>query len=74
MSEYHPNTIKLLQIANEAIKLGWYVKYPKICFCAEVAKRSHELGNDYPSDKAIKIAERMLRRLKREVKKGKWGG
>ena len=56
-----------MEIEDEAIHLGWYKKHPKTCFCEEVARRSGELGNDYPSDDAIQIALSMLRKL--EAKK-----
>ena len=62
----HPNTAKIIKIENKAIKLGWYKKHPKKCFCEEVARCSGELGNEYPSDKAINIALRMLENLKKK--------
>lgn len=65
MSGYHPNTLKLIRIGDNAIELGWYKKHPNTCFCEEVARRAKELGNEYPSDEAIRIAERMLNQLKR---------
>ena len=66
MSKYHLNTLRLIRIETEAIKSGWYDKNPRKCFCEEVARRSGELGNEHPSDEAIRKAERMLSRLKKE--------
>lgn len=64
MSKYHPNTKVLLKLEKEANRLGWNEKYPdKIDFCYEVAKKAGELGNKYPSNRAIGIAEDMLGEL-----------
>ena len=62
---YHRNTIRLIRIEYEAIENGWNKKYPRTCFCEEVARKSGEMGNDYPSDKAIEIALKMLEKLKK---------
>ena len=64
MTKYHRNTLRLIQIEKDAIENGWYLKHPRSCFCEEVAKKSGELGNEYPSDHAIQIALRMLSKLK----------
>jgi len=64
---YHPNTLKLIAIENEAIKLGWYKKYPYRCFSEEVAKEAGELGEDYPSDEALIIAQKKLEKFKKEI-------
>lgn len=66
---HHPNTIKLINIENQAIKLGWYKKNPNKCFSEEVARRSGELGDEHPSDEAIVIALRMLAKLKQKEEK-----
>lgn len=65
MSTHHLNTLRLIRFENEALKLGWYDKNPRKCFSEEVARRSGELGNEHPFDEAIRIAERMLARLKK---------
>jgi len=70
-TKHHPNTIRLIRIEDEAINLGWYRYYPKVCFSSEVARRSNEEGEENPSDKAIKIASRMLNELREMVKLGK---
>lgn len=67
MTTYHPNTLKLIHIEDKALCLGWYKKYPRTCFCEEVAKRSGELGNDYPSDTAIEVALEMLKELEEKA-------
>jgi len=64
MSEYHPNTLRLIEIHDEIIELGFFKKYTKD-FCYEIAKATGELGNDYPSDEAIKLAESWLKEFKR---------
>lgn len=61
----HPNVIVLIKIHEKAIENGWAERYPKLCFCQEVAKRAGELGNEYPSDNAILIANEMLENQKR---------
>jgi ssDNA-binding Zn-finger/Zn-ribbon topoisomerase 1 len=56
-----------MEIEREIIKLGWYDKHPRKDFCSYVAEKTGELGKEYPSDSAIKYAERVLhvyRRLK----------
>jgi hypothetical protein len=63
----HPNTILLMAIEDDAIEAGWYKVHPKTCFCEEVAKRAGEVGNDYPSHNAIKIAWDMLNKLKEQM-------
>lgn len=68
MTKYRPNTLKLIRIENKAINKGWYEKHPRTCFSEEVAKKSGELGNEYPSDRAIQIALRMLSKLKQKGK------
>lgn len=65
---HHPNTIKLIQLNGVAIKVGWNSINPRLCFCQEVARRSGEMGNEYPSDEAIEIAEEMIRELEKQVK------
>ena len=61
-------TRKLMQMEKEVIKLGWYEMYPqKKDFCYEVAKAADELGQEYPSENALEIAEQMLDKLKKEV-------
>jgi len=65
----HPNTIVLIKLHTKAIENGWTERYPKVCFCHEVAKRANELGNEYPSDNAILIANKMLENQKRWKKK-----
>jgi len=67
MSRYHPNTLKLIALENEAIRLGWTKRYPHRCFSYEVAEEAGELGEDYPSDEAIEIARRKLEEFKREI-------
>jgi len=64
MSDYHRNTKRLIQIHDEIIKLGFADKY-NLDFCYEVAKASGELGADYPSDEAIKLAESWLEEFRR---------
>ena len=57
------NSVLLMLIERKAIKLGWDTSK---CFCQEVARRADEMGNNHPSDKAIKIAEGMVEKLERE--------
>jgi len=71
ISRYHPNTLRLITIEDEAIRLGWYKYYPKLCFSSEVAKRAGEEGELYPSDNAIVIASKMLNKLKKVIVDGK---
>lgn len=76
LNNYHPNTIKLIRIENEMISLGWNTDFPEYDFCELVAKLSHEIGNIYPSDRAIQIAEQLLENYKRtkrtKKKKREW--
>jgi len=65
----HPNTIILINLHTKAIKYGWAERYPRLCFCQEVAKRANELGNEHPSDNAIIIANKMLENQKRWKKR-----
>jgi hypothetical protein len=62
------NSLKLIQIEDELIRLGWYEKHPKTCFCSFVAKKMGELGNDSPSADAIKYAKKVLAVYKGRVK------
>jgi len=62
-NEYHKNTLRLIEITDEIIRLGFLEKYNK-CFCYEIAKATGEIGNDYPSDEAIKLAESWLKEFK----------
>lgn len=64
VQKYHPNTIWLIALEEQAIRLGWYKYKGRFCFCEQVAKLAGEEGNEYPSDKAIKIAEQMVEKLK----------
>ena len=64
MTDWHPNTLKLISIANEARSLGWNEMNPRKDFEEEVAKSAGEEGNDYPSDAAIRIAKAKLTRFK----------
>ena len=67
MSKWHRNTLRLIEIEDEALRLGWAEKYPRRSFSYEVAEEAGELGNEYPSDEAIRIAERKLEEFKKEV-------
>jgi len=67
MSDYHRNTKRLIQIHDEIIKLGFADKY-NLDFCYEVAKASGELGNDYPSGEAIRLAELWLKEFRENGK------
>jgi hypothetical protein len=59
------NTIKLIRLEEEIIGLGWNQKHkPKQNFCSYVAEKTGEIGEDSPSDKAIKFAERVVARYK----------
>jgi len=63
MKKYHPNTSKLMRLQDEIIKLGFNEKYNKD-FCQEIARFSDEMGEDYPSDKAIILAEKWIEEFK----------
>ena len=67
MNDFHPNTLRLIKIHDEIIELGFLEKYD-LDFCYEVAKASGELGNDYPSDEAIKLAESWLKEFRESGK------
>jgi hypothetical protein len=56
----HKNTIELIRIDDEIINLGWYEKHPRKNFCEYVAEQMNEMGNEFPSDKAIKYARKIL--------------
>lgn len=58
------NSTTLIQIEDQAIKLGWYKQHPKVCFCSYVAKETGEDGNENPSNKAIAFALDLLEKLK----------
>jgi len=62
--EFHPNTLKLIDIEDAVINLGFADKYPDKCFSYEIAKATGELGNEYPSDKAIRLAKRWFKEFK----------
>jgi len=62
-NEKYKNTLRLMEITDEIIRLGFLEKYNK-CFCYEIAKATGELGNDDPSDEAIKLAELWLKEFK----------
>lgn len=64
MTEFHSNTWKLVKLQSKAVELGFADKYPYKDFCQEIARFSNELGDDYPSDQAIKLAERWVEELK----------
>lgn len=61
------NTQRLVRIQDKAIEAGWAEKYPRRCFCYEVAEEAGELGGEHPSDDAIHIAERKLSEFLEEM-------
>jgi len=67
------HTKQLTKIENEIINLGWYEKHPDKDFCYYVAEKTGELGNDSPSDRAVKYAKRVLQiyRNRRKRRKNK---
>ena len=62
--EYHPNTLKLIDVEDAVIDLGFTDRYPDKCFSYEIAKATGELGNEHPSDEAIKLAKKWLEEFK----------
>lgn len=54
------NSLRLIQIQDKIIALGWYDYHPKQCFCTYIAIKTDELGNDAPSDRAINFAKHVL--------------
>jgi len=67
VERHHPNTLELIQISSEIIEAGFLERYNKD-FCYEVAKAMNELGNEYPSDEAIRLAKRWLEEFKKTGK------
>ncbi len=63
------NSAKLIEIENKIIALGWYKYHPKKCFCTYVAEHLNEVGQDAPSDSAIRFAKHVLNVYKGLVKK-----
>ena len=65
----HPNTQKLIEMADEARKLEFYdAEWPHRDFCYAVARESGELGEEDQSDNALIIAKRMLEELHSGIK------
>lgn len=60
------NSVKLICLEDEAIKLGWYKKHPKKCFSEYIAKITGEMGNMDPSDRAIEVAEEIVEKLRKK--------
>jgi len=66
VGNYHINTLKLVRIENDAIfRLGWNKKHHgRKCFSSTVARMTGEMGNEYPSNFAIRVANWLKRSLK----------
>jgi len=62
--KFHPNTLELIDIENAIINLGFVDKYPNKCFSYEIAKATGELGNEYPSDEATRLAKQWFEEFK----------
>jgi len=62
---YHVNTLRLIRIMDEILELGFHKRYPKKCFSYEIARATGELGEDYPSDRAVELAKSWLEEFKK---------
>ncbi|RLF46654.1 MAG: hypothetical protein DRN29_04750 [Thermoplasmata archaeon] len=60
----HQNTLKLINLERQILELGFWKKYPNKDFSYELAKTTGELGDEYPSDKAIRLAEQWVTEFK----------
>jgi len=63
--KYHPNTLRLIDIEDAVVDLGFTDRYPSKCFSYEIAKATGELGDEHPSDEAIQLAKKWFREFKR---------